>query len=274
MSDDSWSDTLNDYLHCSNEDNRVIDFFNEMVVENNLLTNRNDNIFYLDVGSGNGIKLKRILDLIVGKRFCDQIKVTICEPSSYWKEYMYEHNIISDIEKSGEIEYVMKDIEDYISCLGTTKFNFISFIHVIYSNAIQDAMIKVITGNSLYQGGLIWIVLEDYESDFYKIRILLKKHDFEVPMTRINEIELELKNNHINYTSTKISDKYCEVDYYHLYMDDSYWLYPFVLGVNYKTYHSMSELRRKKCISLVKDYIFINNIKRLHIPDRAILIFN
>jgi len=276
MSVHYWDDTLCDYLVRSNEDERVTDFLEAFIVNYFREKNKSCCFKWLEVGPGPGTKTLSILKLINNLKSSSFVSLSMLEPSIAWRNYLKAKSLLNKIkEHTCDFEVIGDNIEHYTENLTKSEldsFDLISVIHVMYSNSILKALLKLIDLFDEKHGCMIFNIVESEYSDFSKLRKIFNESGIDVPQSMLNLFLTELDRRGLPYKRHIINNKICNIELNEVMVNDNYWLFSFLLGYSEKDYCIMEKKEKTNVLSITRNYIKNLESAVLHVPDEAVLI--
>jgi hypothetical protein len=266
----NWSDTLQSYLSCSNEDERVIDFFKSKIVRN---LRRYSSIEWLEIGPGPGSKTFGLYEAMIesGLRIC---RPCALEPDPSWKP---EFNRIATIFRSRYPTTIGFTIRrEALGALLNPAVelkipvpNLITCIHVLYDKEIIEQFgLYIRTLLSMNMPFTAFVVVESEESDFYKLRQQLAAEGFQVPASASLIISDTLSRLGIGYETNIIGEQFCLLDPQAL----ASWFLPFLLGVTDLQFSHYTDAEKHVLISKIENYLLQRPSKSLDVPDIAFIV--
>lgn len=265
----SWSDTLTEFLLSSNEDEKVLDLFEENILESLIKLNSKKELNWLEVGVGNGDKTLMIAKLL--KNY-NRVNLTVCEPSTDWLDYLEDSNFQSKLPSNINLNIQNKTIEELVDENTLNDFDFISIIQVMYSQTIKNSIVEYVEKNSFKKPFLVWVDVEDKSGDFFKMRQLInKKIDIGVH-SYIDELTDYLKEHDIKFNTFFTKEKVCKFNKREVLKKDNHWIFPFVIGNSFEEFEKMDFGKKREAMKIIRNYIMNIDGNLLNIPDISILI--
>jgi hypothetical protein len=266
----NWSDTLQDYLAHSNEDQEVVGFFAREVVERLRGLGAID---WLEIGPGPGSKTFGLYSAIM-EAGLHIGSAALVEPDPNWepefsraaREFKERHPASVDftVNRAG-----LAALLSATEVLGMPIPNLITCIHVLYDEGIIEPFGRylrfLIDKASAFTA---FTVIESEVSDFYGLRQQLAAEGFHVPASAAPAIEETLSRFEIAFETSVIDGQTCTVSQQAL----SSWFPPFLLGVSESRFHNYSREEKHALNSIIENYLVRRPGRSLNIPDIAFIV--
>lgn len=268
---DSWIDTLPGFLSNSNEDEEIASLFRRDILSH-IIQNKKVALKWLEIGPGNGNKTMLLAKELNNSGNFQFIELTLCEPDEKW-HFVLNETIAKLRNSSISFSILHQTAEKFLSIPASDEYDFVSFIQVMYSESLKNSIVNYVSRNVHNRMRLVWIDVEDKKNDFAKMRSILMERGIATVRAYTDELLTDLNAIGVKYDLSYTSNKICNIDLSEMLKDDSYWLFPFLLGCNNEVFRNLPTQERTIVISTVRNYVV--NLPRpvLNIPDISILIY-
>lgn len=264
----AWGDSLLDYLHSSNEDERVVGFVTGDVLP--LLTIIEGRVDWLEVGPGPGTKTLPIARALQrgGKEKLHSLR--LLEPARIWRDFLCQK--CPDLLRFGELsgatfeEYALSDLKD----CGKWHPNFITCFHVLYDLGLIEEFIRHLqhqrrTGRRV----LACVIVEAERSDLFQLRQQLLPLGQVQPCHAAPLLRKFVSQSGLSVEETEINEQYWEVPDNQKSME---WLLAFLLGCERKRLNEMPKKSRLDGSDIIRRFLARKNSLLLEVPDVAFTI--
>jgi hypothetical protein len=263
-----WGDSLLDYLHLSNEDERVVSFVTSDVLP--VLTRIEDRIDWLEVGPGPGTKTLPIV-LALQQVAKDKFRsLRLLEPAQIWRDHLRRNCPallrLSELSEARFEEYARLGLE---RC-DKWHPNFITCFHVLYDSGLIEEFVRYLqrqqkTGRRMFA----CVIVEAERSDLFQLRqqLLPLGHVqpcLAAPLLRssISQLGLPAEEIEVNGQHCKVPDN----------VEGTDWLLAFLLGCERKTLNELPKKVRLDGSDIIRRFLARKNSRLLEVPDVAFTI--
>ncbi len=260
-----WGDTLLDYLHSSNEDERVVAFVTTIVLP--LLTETEDNIDWLEVGPGPGTKTLPIMHALEPVAKAKLHSLRLLEPAPIWRDFLRRNCPallqLGELSGSRFEEYARFDLE---RCEQWYP-NFITCFHVLYDSGLTKEFLRYLqrehqTGRRM----LACVIVEAERSDFFQLRQQLLPLGQAQPCPAAVLLRSSVSQLGLAADEMEVDGQYCEVPDDEQSME---WLLAFLLGCERKTLNTLPKSVRLKGSDIIRRFLARKSSRVLEVPDVA-----
>lgn len=263
--------TLNQFLANSNENENVDNFFNKNILSKLINTFQGNSKFkWLEVGPGDGSKTKLILNsLLKNQNILGELELTIIEPSKYWL-YKLKSNCLP--KAINHLKFSEKSLQEFMNHNSLSDFHFITLIQVLYNQDLTEAFLDSFTASySSKNTTLFYINLESPWSDTAMIRYELRKIGIHTPHAQTELIKNRFLQEEIVHQTWICDDIQCQIDTTLFFKDDSYWIFPFLLGKSELEYKLLENDIKNKALNIIRNFIQNSNSSLLRLSHINIL---
>jgi len=268
----SWEDTLEQYLACSNEDQKIEEFFLSCLVSGELKDQ--SRVTWLDVGTGTGTTTLRIANSL-SRYFEKTSSRLIMADTCFHSNDSSARSLERRARKwFGETCAIGVDIEDSLNERIPFEFpdiNLVTAIHFFYDKKAVRAFVSLLDQLGDRKPLFVYAISESPQSDFYRIREALRGLKVDCAFTTLDSIHKLFRAAGFDVESVPIEDQFCKLDHETLDESQDYWLFPFLLGCSRMEFLDMGACVRDRVCRTVRQYVQRENKSVLSVPDVALV---
>lgn len=263
-----WNDTLLDYLHSSNEDERVVRFVCDELFPH--LAKIGGNINWLEVGPGPGTKTLPIahgLREVAGERLRS---LRMLEPSAAWQRFLRKNNptlvqLGTLTEESFESHAGSASQHDAVF-----RPNFITCFHVLYESMLAEKFAVFLKSLASTGGAVLaCVIVESEHSDFFRMRQLLQPLSGVRPTSAVVQLRTSLRKLGLKMKEVEVNSQHCQMSEDR---ETPAWLLPFLLGCQKDQVRSLPPQIRAQGLETIRRFILEKGRLELDVPDTAFII--
>lgn len=270
----SWADSIDTYLFSSNEDERIISFFQRIILPVVQVEMRQGTMKWLDIGTGPGTKTLQfavMLANLVGK---ERVSLTMIDPL-----FQVKPSLMRNLEQAAAIDVACAKangltLERYVKEAAeaeVSSINLVTAIHLLYLPSLVEPMLHLADAARSRHRMLLFVVCEAPESDFQNIRSVLRDKGISVAYSALDDFASQLQNKGFRVQRYGISNQWCRIDQERLMDDDGYWLFPFLVGCRREEFLNGERKVRETVLRVTREYVAGLPAGILNVPDAAII---
>lgn len=276
MSDPTWIDSLEPFLHSSNEDECVAKFFDRFVIEE-LYLRIAGQIRWLDIGSGLGTKVVRCARSLSRRMGRECVSIVLVDPDLESRTESTS-KLLQDLDHyASAVTAIPVSLQSFLQDtpeISPYAFNLITAMHLHYSASTSTATSMLFRSNYVTDTNVWFLVSESTSSDLHKLRRDLGQAGIMVPESTLDEFARYLQQEGMTVLCYEITGQNCLIERNELEKDDCHWLFPFLLGCTTQHFNSLDSMTKDITRNIARDYLSNLPSYQLTIPDTAYIAFS
>lgn len=267
-----WLNTLDQYLHASNEDERIVRFLHEDILMRQDSPAQAHTLHWLDVGPGIGTKTMRVAEALAQSPTLDRSTITLVDPV-FFHHPAIARSLETRLSQLGaRVQVFPRTIEEELRDPSWPGFDctLMTAIHVAYSAAIATALLCLALEHPVGSRRVSVVICEAEQSAFSELRRELARSGVQVPASSLCVIEEAVTSSGVDSSRFDIGGQWCTVA--GARSSDDHWLFPFLLGLDPEDFKSRPEQFQSHIRGTVRRALKEFDPERLSVPDTGLLI--